>query len=123
MKCYILIEGNGDLDDYNEYVHSIYLNSDKVESVKSELEYISAKYLKCAECVCSGFCIPNCDCAYDDIDECDKKRIEYAKKYCDNADPYVETYNDGREFLNCRNKLDSYNFESRYRIEEKDIIE
>lgn len=123
MKVYLLIESYGDLGDYHEYVYSIYLDKNKAESVKSELEYVSAKILKCAECVCSGFCIPDCDCELEDIDECDSKRIEYAKKYCDKAEPYVDKYKDGREFLNCHNKLDSYSDKCNYRIEEKEVIE
>ena len=38
MKVYLLIESYGDLGDYHEYVHSIYLDKNKAESVKAELE-------------------------------------------------------------------------------------
>ena len=124
MKVYLLIESYGDLGDYHEYVHSIYLDSDKAESVKSELENISAKISKCADCVCSGFCIPNCDC--EGTDNCDELRIRYAYEYCDNADPYIEKWTqDGEEYqkLECRNKLDISSGESSYRIEEKEAVE
>jgi len=124
MKIYLLIESYGDLGDYHEYVHSIYLNLDKAESVKAELEYESSKISKCAECVCSGFCIPNCDC--EGIDDCDELRIKYAKDNCENADPYIEKWTqDGEEYekLECRSKLDIYSGESSYRIEEKEVVE
>lgn len=124
MKVYLLIENYGDLGDYHEYVHSIYLNLNKAESVKSELEIISANYLKCVECVCSGFCIPNCDC--EGIDNCDELRIKYAKEYCDMADPYIEKWTqDGEEYerLECRNKLHAYSGDYNYRIEEQEVIE
>ena len=123
MKVYLLIESYGDLGDYHEYVHSIYLNLDKAESVKAELEIVANKISKCAECVCSGFCIPNCDC--EEIDDCEELRIQYAKDNCDNADPYINKWTqDGEEYerLECRNKLDIYSVESSYRIEEKEVI-
>ena len=124
-KVYILLESSGDYEDYREYIHSIYLDKDKCESVKSELESISAKITKCNECVCSGFCIPNCDCD-DEEENCDNRRIEYAKDYCNNADPYINKWTqDGEEYerLDCHNKLDAYSGDYNYRIEEIEVVE
>lgn len=124
MKIYLLLESSGDYEDYREYVHSVYLDKDKCDSVKSELESVSAQITKCAECVCSGFCIPKCDC--EGIDNCDELRIKYAYEYCDNADPYIDKWTqDGEEYekLECRNKLDIYSDECNYRIEEKEVVE
>ena len=117
MKCYLLLEASGSYEDYHEYTHSVYLSLDKAESVKSELESVADKIRKCDECVCSGFCIPDCDC--EGIDNCDELRIKHAYEYCDNADPYV----DKDERLECRNKLDAYSGDYTYRIEEKDVTE
>ena len=124
MKAYILIESSGDYDTYYRRVHSIYLNLDKAESVKAELESVADKIRKCDECVCSGFCIPNCDC--EGIDNCDELRIKHAYEYCDNADPYIKKWTqDDEEYerLECRNKLDAYSGDYTYRIEEKDVTE
>ena len=123
-KVYLLYESFGSDEDYHEYIHSIYLNSDKAESVKSELESVADKIRKCDECVCSGFCIPNCDC--EGIDNCDELRIKHAYEYCDNADPYINKWTqDGEEYerLECRNQLHAYSGDYTYRIEEKEVIE
>ena len=125
MKVYLLIESYGDLGDYHEYVHSIYLNLDKAESVKAELDYVANKISKCAECVCSGYCIPNCDCE-DNADDCDELCIQYAKDNCDNADPYINKWTQDDEEdqkLECRNKLGRYSGDNSYRIEEKEVVE
>lgn len=123
-KVYLLFESSGSLDDYHEYIHSIYLDKTKAESVKSELESMADKIRKCDECVCSGFCIPDCDC--EGIDNCDELRIKYAYEYCDNADPYINKWTqDGEDYerLECRNKLNAYSGYHTYRIEEKEVIE
>ena len=125
MKVYILLESSGDYDDYREYIHSIYLDKDKCESVKSELESVADKIKKCDECVCSGYCIPDCDCD-DEEGNCDERRIQYAKDNCDNADPYIEKWTDSCgefERLDCHNKLDAYSGGYRYRIEEIEVVE
>lgn len=124
MKVYLLIESYGSYEDYHEYVHSIYLDKTKAESIKVELEIVADKVRKCAECVCIGFCIPNCDC--EGIYNCDELRIKYAYEYCDNADPYIDKWTqDGEEYekLECRNKLNIYGEDVYYRIEEKEVVE
>ena len=46
MKVYVLLESSGDYEDYREYIHSIYLDKDKCESVKNELEKSDKEYDK-----------------------------------------------------------------------------
>lgn len=124
MKIYILHEMSGYGDDYFDHIHSIYLNLDKAESVKSELELKSAQIDKCYNCVCSGYCIP--DCELDDCENCDEKRIEYAMSHCNITDPYINKWTqDGEDYirLECKNKIIGYSEDYRYRIEEKDVIE
>ena len=122
-KVYLLFEAKGDYEDYHEYIHSIYLNLDKAEIAKSELEFVADKIRRCDECVCSGFCIPDCDC--EGIDNCDELRIKYANEYCDNSDAYINKWTqDGEEYerLECHNKLNAYGDDYTYRIEEKEVI-
>ena len=124
MKIYILHEMSGYGDDYFDHIHSIYSNLVKAESVKSELELKSAQIEKCQNCVCSGFCMP--DCELDDCDDCDEIRIKYAKDNCNMADPYINKWTqDGEEYerLDCKNRIIGYSEDYRYRIEEKDVIE
>ena len=125
MKIYILHEMSGYGDDYFDHIHSIYLNLDKAESVKSELELKSAQIDKCYNCVCSGYCIPDCECEEFGFD-CDEIRIKYAKDNCDMADPYIDKFEqdyEGFQMLKCKNKIIEYSEDCRYRIEEKDVIE
>ena len=123
-KVYLLFEAKGDYEDYHEYIHSIYLNLDKAETAKSELEFVADKIRRCDECVCSGFCMP--DCELDDCDDCDEIRIKYAKDNCNMVDPYINKWTqDGEEYerLDCKNRIIGYSEDYRYRIEEKDVIE
>ena len=123
MVVYLLYESSGYDDTYSNHVHSIYLNIDKAKLVKSELESVANKIKKCDECVCSGYCMEDCDC--EGIDNCDELRIKYAYKYCDNADPYISKWTqDGEECerLECRNQLNAYSGDYSYRIEEKEVV-
>ena len=123
MRVYLLYESSGYDDTYSNHIHSIYLNLGKAQFVKSELESYSAQIDKCQNCVCSGYCIE--DCEYEDCENCDEMRIKYAKEHCMIADPYIDKWiQDGEEHtrLKCHNKIIGYGTDYSYRIEEKEVV-
>ena len=123
MRIYLLYESSGYDDTYSNHIHSIYLNLGKAQFVKSELESYSAQIDKCQNCVCSGYCIE--DCEYEDCGNCDAMRTEYAKAYCKIANPYINKWVQGQEEyarLDCHNKIIGYGENYSYKIEEKEVI-
>lgn len=123
MKVYLLYESSGYDDTYSNHIHSIYLNLGKAQFVKSELESQSAQIDKCQNCVCNGYCIE--DCEYEDCENCDAMRMEYAKAYCKIANPYINKWVQGQgEYarLDCHNKIIGYGENYSYKIEEKEVI-
>lgn len=130
MKVYVLFESSGDYEDYREYIHSIYLDKDKCESVKNELEKSDKEYMeqihKCNRCICGCGYVNNkdCDSCEKEEDDCLQCQLEEVRKYCDKAS-CIEIHEsvDGWKELYCNERECSYSDGYNYRIEEKEVIE
>ena len=126
-KVYIILESSGSYEDYREYIHSIYLDSDKAESVKVELESAMELYMeqakKCNACNCGygRFDEDKCrGCEIDGID-CLKCQMKQVKKYCDKSNLSI---NEEELELECEARIRAWEDERcHYRIEEKEVIE
>lgn len=126
MIIYLLHEMSGAEDTYSNIVISAHSNESKCKKEMNRLKKISAQVEKCRNCVCSGYCIPNCE--DEDCKSCDIKRAEYIKIFCEFADPYIYEWKDCGDGencieLKCKNKVKSYKENTSYRIEPMEVIE
>lgn len=114
MKIYQLHVNNGYYDDYLNHIHSTYLDREKAEAKKIELERQEEIDRKCDGCPL-WFCPKNCT---EDCDNCGVQiKVSQMKEYCDRCDAVIK---DGE--IECRNysyHIDDNDFE----IVEVEVIE
>ncbi len=108
MKIYQIHEYGGQWEDSYDYIVGSYLSKNKAIIEKERFEEIATKCDSCPLNHCAAECIINCI-------ECRKRRVDEAREYCNEYEPYDETYE-------CKNFFclddDSY-----FKIEEVDVIE
>ena len=117
MKVYQIHEYGGCWEDSYDNIRFTYLDPVKATTKKRELEIVEELSGMCDSCPL-WFCPKNC------IEDCNKcggngyVKIIKAKKYCDRCNANVDEEGE----IECANNASHYD-ESRFRIEEIDVIE
>lgn len=84
MKIYQIHEYGGQWEDRYDYIVASYLSEEKAIKEKERLEIEEEGLMKCSSCPLY-FCEDDCD---NNCLECNKHRVEKAKSYCKNYEPF-----------------------------------